>query len=198
MTRDRAWTARLAVVLGIGAAIFAAPGTNGRSNRCGKPWVFFDLGNTLIVADPSKESRYMPGAHAYVQELHRHGVHVGLISNVPEKWGTNRTQKLKALKKIVADTWTKDSGAESMDWADFPDPTIFIPPRDVFRKPEPYLFRSAFDKVILEEGTRNCPVYYQGEDPLEVAVAEKVGMIGYVAHRDPAAPFLPVERIEHP
>ena len=198
MTRWAPWSVPLAAVLGITVALVAPARTSARASACAKPWVFFDLGNTLIVADPTKASQYMPGAHAYVRELHRRGFHVGLISNVPEKWGATRMEKLRALKKIVADTWTTDSNVESMDWADFPDSTIFLPPRDTFRKPEPYLFRTALDRVMLEEGTRNCKVVFQGEDPLEVAVAEKVGMTGYIVNRDPSAPFMPVDRLENP
>ena len=85
-----------------------------------------------------------------------------------------------------------------MDWSDFPDSSIILPPRDIFRKPAPYLFRNALAKVSAEEGTSQCPVYFQGEDPLEVGVAENLGIKGYIVGKDPAATFLPFDRIEHP
>lgn len=188
--------ARIASTLGVAVAIAALADARIPDPACGKPWVFFDLGNTVVASAPGRESRYVPGAHAYVRELRRRGVRIGLITNVPEKWGKTRSAKIRELKKLVGETWTKEAGEEAMDWTDFPDAAIVIPPRDADRKPAPYLFRSALAHVSLEGGARDCPVIYQGEDPVEVAAAERAGMIGYVVGRDPAAPFLPFERVE--
>lgn len=181
---------------GVAVALAASSGISGHAGECGKPWVFFDLGNTVVASAPGQESKYVPGAHAYVRELRKRGYSIGLITNVPEKWGTTRTAKIRALKKLIDETWTKDAGAERMDWSDFPDSAIVIPRRDFERKPSPYLFAAARAHVALEEGTRDCPVFYQGEDAAEVATAEAAGLSGYVVGRDPAAPFLPVERLE--
>jgi len=179
-----------------GVALAASFGISERVGECGKPWVFFDLGNTVVASAPGQESKYVPGAHAYVRELRKRGYPIGLITNVPEKWGATRTAKIRALKKLIDETWTKEAGAERMDWSDFPDSAIVIPRRDPERKPAPYLFQAALAHVALEEGTRDCPVFYQGEDAGEVATAERTGLRGYVVGRDPAAPFLPVERLE--
>lgn len=166
------------------------------AHPCGKPWIFFDLGNTLIEAAPGHESRYLPGAQSYIEELKKRGYPMGLITNIPEKWGNSQSTRIQALKKIVRETWTKDPSANEMNWNDFPESHIVVPPRDANRKPAPYLFRAALAAVTLEEGKIGCPVYFQGEDPLEVAAAEKVGMRGYIVRKDPNALYLPLSRLE--
>lgn len=191
-------TLRNGMAAAIGAAVSVAVlnGGVGRTPPCDKTWVFFDLGNTVISSHPGKESRYLPGAHDYIRELRRRGNPIGLITNVPEKWAPSRSGRIQVLKKMVAEGWTKEVGAESMDWADFPDSSIVIPAGDAYRKPGPHPFQTALAQVSLLEGTRNCRVVFQGEDPIEVSAAQKNGMIGYLVGQDPAAPFLPLERLE--
>ncbi len=191
----RAWQLRVASAIGIAVSVAFGIRAN-RSGACGKPWIFFDLGNTIVVANPKSETRYVPGAHDYVRGLRKRGYHVGLISNVPEKWGITRAEKIHVLKKIVSETWTKDPTAEAMDWSDFPDSSIFIPLRDLDRKPAPFVYQSALAHVFLEEGRSDCPVYFQGEDPKEVKAAENLGMKGYVALRAGEAPFLPYDQVK--
>jgi len=187
---------RLAAILGFGFALLLLSGVSRLSNPCEKPWVFFDLGNTVIVSHPGQESHYLPGVHAYIQELRRRGYPIGLITNIPEKWAPSRTGRIRILKKMVAESWTKDQNAESMDWNDFPESRIVIPSSDAYRKPGRHPFRAALDQVSLSEGTRHCRVVFQGEDPLEVEAAEKSGMIGYVVGKNPDAAYLPIEYLE--
>ncbi len=195
MTGGSGWRTPLATVLGLAAAFVIPPGFSANSD-CRKPWIFFDLGNTVIASNPGQDFRYIPGAHAYLRGLRERGYPIGMITNVPEKWGVNRAEKLRALKKMVRENWTKDAAAEPMDWSDFPDSAIVLPAHDSDRKPAPNLFRAALAKVALEEGRRDCPVYYLGEEPAEIAAAESSGLRGYVVLQDPAVPFPPYERFE--
>jgi FMN phosphatase YigB (HAD superfamily) len=195
MNPSRSWILTAASFLGIATAIGFSAELPAGFPGCKKPWVFFDLGNTLISAQEGKESRYIPGAHEYLRELKRRGYPVGLISNIPEKWGSTRRTKIRELKRIIAESWTKEIGAEKMDWNDFPDPLIIIPFRDKDRKPAAYLYQFAISRVEREEGT-TCPVVYQGENVKEVEAATKYGMRGYLALKNPDAPFLPFEELE--
>ncbi len=167
-----------------------------RLTKCGKPWVFFDLGNTVVASKPGAESEYISGAHEYVKQLKRRGYRIGLISNVPQNWGATTEEKVKALKKMIAESWTKNPNADPMDWSDFSDALLFVPNRAEYRKPAPYLFRSALSQVSLEEGETRCRVVFQGEDPKEVEAAKKEGMVGYLVNQDGQAPFLPLEQLD--
>ncbi|MBS1963852.1 MAG: hypothetical protein JST04_16700 [Bdellovibrionales bacterium] len=184
-----------ASVLGLAAAFAVTASISATPPDCGKPWVFFDLGNTVVASAPGRESRYVPGAHAYVQELRRRGYPVGLLTNIPEKWGRTRAEKIRALKRLMRETWTTDPAAEAMDWSDFPEAVIVIPPSDAERKPAPYLFEAALTFAARDAGRDGCPVIFQGEDPAEIAAAEKAGLTTYLVGKDPAAPFMPIDRI---
>lgn len=119
-----------------------------------------------------------------------------MITNVPEKWGPSSKEKVRKLKKTLMESWSRDPAQDPMDWSDFADALIFTPPRDEYRKPAPYLFKAALSQVILEEGETHCKVFFEGEDPKEVAAAVAEGMVGYVVNQDPAIPFLPIEQLE--
>lgn len=188
----------LAALAGMVATLAIPISHSMRTEACARPWVFFDLGNTIVMSAPGVPAQYAPGAHAYLRELRRRGFPVGLITNIPEKWGNTRAEKVRALKDFIAETWTKDPSVEAMEWGDFPDAVILIPFHDVERKPDPFLFRSATALVKLAEGDSGCPIVYQGEDPAEIEAARKEGLIGYRVFADPAAPFMPIERIGHP
>jgi len=162
---------------------------------CRKPWVFFDLGNTLVDSTPGKEMKYISGAREYLKELKQRGFKIGIITNVPDKWGPSSKDKVRVLKKTLKESWSQDPNADAMDWNDFAD-LILTPPREPCRKPAPYLFKAAIAKMILEEGENHCQVVFQGEDPNEVAAANQEGMKGHLIQQDPANPFLPISTLE--
>jgi FMN phosphatase YigB (HAD superfamily) len=178
-------------------ATFAAGVRADQGGGCARPWIFFDLGNTLVATPPDAGYHYIPGAHAYVRGLRARGFHLGVITNIPETWGKTRAEKIAQLKKVIADSWSKDAGVEPMDWTDFPDPLIIVPMHDTERKPAPFTFEAALARVALEEGRNDCPVYYEGEDPAEVKAAETNGMRGYVVLRPGYPPFLPFKSGPH-
>ncbi|MBC7387188.1 MAG: HAD family hydrolase [Cryobacterium sp.] len=167
-----------------------------RATACLKPWVFFDLGNTLVTANPGKPMSYLPGAHEYVRQLKRRGFRIGVISNVPESWGHSSKTKVEKMKKTLMAEWSRDPLEDPMDWTDFSDALIFVPPRENYRKPAPYLFRAALSQVILEEGETRCKVVFQGDDATEVETAKKEGMIGFHVDRTSALPFFPLTDLE--
>jgi FMN phosphatase YigB (HAD superfamily) len=186
----------LAGAAGFGLALGLQSLATTRATKCSSPWVFFDLGNTLVASTPGEKMRYVPGAHEYLRELKREGYRIGLITNVPEKWGATSKEKIAALKTTIAREWTKDPSSEAMDWQDFSDALILVPPRDDVRKPAPYLFRSALSQVFLEEGETRCQAVFQGEDPKEVQVARAEGMFGYQVGSDPNSAFLPIDQLK--
>ncbi len=187
---------KTAVILGVLTSITIQTRVTTRATACTRPWMFFDLGNTLVDSNPGKEMKYIPGAHEYVRQLKRRGYRIGMITNVPDKWGPSSKEKVRSLKKTLMESWSRDPSQDSMDWSDFADALIFTPPREEYRKPAPYLFKAALSQVILEEGETRCKVIFQGEDPKEVAAAKHEGMIGYVVNQNPDAPFLPIEQLE--
>ncbi|MBS1964091.1 MAG: hypothetical protein JST04_17905 [Bdellovibrionales bacterium] len=84
------WNSRglFAFTFYVGAIVFAPTASRA---ACEKPYVFFDLGNTLV---DTKTHDYnpmslMPGAAAYVEKLLAAGYPLGLIVDVPEEWGRN-------------------------------------------------------------------------------------------------------------
>jgi hypothetical protein len=140
---------------------------------CRLPWIFFDLGaNTIIDTnhDTFNKIRYMPGAHAYLQDLRAKGYHLGLLVNVPEKWGKTQEEKLKTTKATIAETW---ADSIPMDWAQF-DLGVSFPPTDAQRKPAPYLF----DLAVARAAAAGCDTVYQTTLPDEVPAAYRAGMVG--------------------
>lgn len=186
----------IAAIFGVLSSLYIQNHVTTRATACTKPWVFFDLGNTLVDSNPGEEMKYISGAHEYVKQLKRRGYRIGMITNVPEKWGPSSKEKVRSLKKTLMESWSRDPSQDPMDWNDFADALIFTPPRDEYRKPAPYLFKAALSQVILEEGETHCKVIFQGEDPKEVAAAKQEGMVGYLVNGDPKNPFLPIDQLE--
>ena len=78
---------------------------------CSHPWVFFDLGNTLVDTKTYDYNKifYMPGALKYVKDLRAKGYHLGLIVNYPdEDFEEGRHRRSRAGKD-------QNRGNEEMD-----------------------------------------------------------------------------------
>ncbi len=163
---------------------------------CLKPWVFFDLGNTLVIHREGTPSRYAPGAKEYINELKRRGFQIGLITNVPIEWGPTSQEKIEALRRLLADSWSRGPDSIPMDWEDFPENRILVPNAEAERKPAPFLFQSALALVSHEENGADCKVVFQGEAPDEVQSARDQGITAYLVDSDPATPFMPIELLE--
>ena len=154
------------------------------SGACGRGWVFFDLGNTLINTSDWDHLKYMPGGRAYVQSLRAAGFHLALISNVPDTWGPTVEAKLANMKNVISQSWSEPTAFE---WDPFE--TILLPPTDQDREPAPY--------VKARGLASQCKIAYEGEDPEEVRAATAAGFdLGYVVGKTtPGEFYLPADKI---
>lgn len=133
------------------------------------PWVFFDLGKTLIDhARDYSQMRYLPGAQDYIKKLKRHGYHLGLLINWPENEGRGNAEKLVLLKDFVKPKWTDKV---PFDWNLFD--AVLFPAKDIYRKPHQYLFIEALRTAAPG------PAVYQGEDKEEIQVAKNLGLTAH-------------------
>jgi len=146
-----------------------------------RPWVYFDLGDTVVNTKDMKHLKYMKGAREYIEELKREGFHIGIISNIPEDFGMDYDEKLQTLKKVIADGWTED---RPFDWTVYDE--IILPLKNTEMKPAPTLFIKAISKA------ESCPSMYVGESPKEIAAAKNAGMAAKLYVED----YVPVESVK--
>lgn len=134
-----------------------------------RPWIYFDLGNTVIDTRDPQNFDYFEGGEEYVNELLSSGYNLGVISNIPESWGETYGEKLLTLKSFIAGRW---GGAQPFNWDAFSK--IIIPMNNEERKPNPILFERA---MVHSE---NCPIVYMSENLAEVEAATALGIAGYL------------------
>lgn len=146
--------------------------------------VFFDLGEVLIDTHDSRHLQFMPGAETYLQNMHAAGFRLGLITNVPESWGSTTDEKIEHLKGFVAQNW---SGPREFPWAMFEQ--IHVPPRDELRKPHPHMFLQA--RSDLDP----CRPIFHGEEPNEVESAKNAGFVGHWTRGSGSPTFAPLETL---
>jgi hypothetical protein len=163
---------------------------------CGKPALFFDLGeNTLVYTDgrypkddPSGDlvdMHYMGGADSYLKDLVRKGYSVNLIVNIPQGWGVQGLIQYleRPANPASGDPGGWTPGAPRFDWKMFG--RIFVPLLDDNRKPqhsdlpfapgELWLYRQAMARL-----PKGCPALLQTGIKEEVLAAESVGMTAWV------------------
>jgi hypothetical protein len=189
MTRGaQVWGWGLAVLLTLAQAQWLplAHADASAADPCGRGWVYFDLGNTIIDTTDWDHLKYMPLAREYVRDLRTAGFKVGLITNVPESWGATFEAKMATLKNEIATPW---SDAHPFDWNDFDE--ILLPPTNADRKPAPYLFMQALQLHPL------CQLAFQGDDAAEAIAASDAGFkTSYLVGKNaPHGFFLPVDKI---
>jgi beta-phosphoglucomutase-like phosphatase (HAD superfamily) len=149
-----------------------------------KPWVYFDLGDTVVNTKDMKHLKYMKGARDYLEELKREGFKIGIISNIPENWGMDYDEKLLTLKKVIQDGWDED---RPFDWSIYDE--IILPLKAHEMKPAPTLFLKAISNA------ESCPSVYIGESPKEIAAAEAVGMAAKLFNEADSEIYLPVTKV---
>ncbi len=167
--------------------LFSTASNGSQSARpCTKAWVFFDLGNTIVDTRTYNYEKifYIPGALEYLNELKHKGYKLGLIINIPEEWGQTYSKKIKALKDFIQASWTDP---QPMTWELF-NAGIFVPSKDIYRKPHPYLFK----KVVRRAARRGCKVIYQGEIKEELEIAKQAGMVTHQVGTRPHF-FMPLD-----
>lgn len=150
-----------------------------------KPWVYFDLGDTVVNTKDMNHIKYMKGAREYIEELKREGFKVGIISNIPESWGMDYNEKLSTLKKIIQDGWDEE---QPFDWTVYDE--VILPLKNNEMKPAPVLFLKAIDKA------QSCPSVYIGESPKEILAAQNVGMAAKLYNESDEVSFIPVNEVK--
>lgn len=169
---------------------------------CAHPWVFFDLGNTLIdTATDANAIRFMPGAAEMLRELKARGLRIGLISNIPPEWGSTTAERYARLKKDVEERWSRDSAHSKIDWALFDEEGILLPASVAERKPALTLFFQALQIARQDEACASCLVPYQGEDLPEIEAARVAGMEAFLIRnprtaRSISEVYYPIEDLE--
>ncbi|NSC25580.1 hypothetical protein FM076_32285 [Streptomyces albus subsp. chlorinus] len=148
--------------------------------------VYFDLGETLVHTDEDSSTGYMPGAAAYLRELRRRNIEVGLITNVPSSWGDTDAERAAALKKEVDRAW---KGPVPFAWGDFGD-RVLTPRTEAERKPSPVLWKRA------KADAHGCRLVYQAETAEETAVAASLGYVAYRTGQPCRPAYLPARLIE--
>lgn len=149
-----------------------------------KPWVYFDLGDTVVRTKDMKHIKYMRGAREYMEELKREGINIGIISNIPEDWGLDYDGKLQSLKKVILDGWDEE---RPFDWSVFDE--VILPLKNTEMKPSPTLFLKAISKA------ESCPSVYIGESPKEIAAAKEVGMAAKLYDESEESIYIPISTI---
>lgn len=201
----------------------SAEATQEPRSSCRAAWVYFDLGQTLIDTDTYKYDPmfYLPEAREYVEAVIKAGHPVGLIIDIPEKWGRdyppNAEIKDLATVKVLRtmqfvqgivpsdhSSWRK--GDQPFEWQYYgafrgegPDllfnGRILVPLNNRERKDtgNPVLFERAKAQAAKE----GCPILYLSEEPKQLEVARKTGLAVFqVGVTLPGHFFLPVEQIE--
>jgi phosphoglycolate phosphatase-like HAD superfamily hydrolase len=131
------------------------------------PWVYFDLGDTVISTADMKHLHYFKGVRDYMEDLKRQGFKIGIITNIPETFGVDYDEKLLTLKKVIADGWEENNEM----------------------KPAPTLFVKAMNKA---EG---CPTAYIGESPKEIKAADDLGMATKLFVANDSELYVPVDKM---
>jgi phosphoglycolate phosphatase-like HAD superfamily hydrolase len=149
-----------------------------------KPWVYFDLGETVVSTKDMKHIKYMPGAKVYIEDLKREGFNVGIITNIPETWGMNYQEKLETLKKVIQDGW---DDTQPFDWAVYDE--VILPLKNSEMKPAPTLFQ----KAIMR--SESCPSMYIGESIKEIDAAKNLGMAAHLFDENAHEKYIPIDSV---
>ncbi|MDO9180929.1 MAG: HAD hydrolase-like protein [Bacteriovorax sp.] len=150
-----------------------------------KPWVYFDLGDTVVSTKDMNHLKYLNGAREYMEELKREGFKIGIISNIPENWGMDYDEKLQSLKKVIHDGWDEE---RPFDWSIYDE--VILPLKNTEMKPAPTLFLKAISKA------ESCPSVYIGESPKEITAAKEVGMAAKLFKADDQEIYIPLDQIK--
>lgn len=150
-----------------------------------KPWVYFDLGDTVVSTKDMKHIKYMKGAREYMDELKREGFKIGIISNIPEAWGMDYDEKLLTLKQAILDGWDE---AMPFDWSVYDE--IILPLKNAEMKPAADLFIKAINK------SESCPLAYIGESPKEIKAAEDLGIAAKLFNENDQEIYIPIVQIK--
>ena len=150
-------------------------------NLMAGPWVFFDLGDTLIKKHDKGLYVYTQKSWEYLEWLVKKDYQLGIITNVPVSWGVTNEDRVKVLKDLVDDNW---GDKKPMLWKAFK--VILTPPKEELKKPHPHLF----DKARKQAGS--CPPLFYGENLSEVVQATFSGFHSHKVDLRPKQPYFSV------
>ncbi len=148
------------------------------------PWIYFDLGDTVISTQDMKHLHYFNGAREYIEDLKRQGYKIGMITNIPETWGMDYDEKLLTLKKVIHDGWDE---SRPFDWEAFDE--IILPLKNTELKPNAVMFVKAINKA------NGCPSAFIGESQKEVDAAKNLGMASKLFVKDEVEQYIPVHKV---
>jgi FMN phosphatase YigB (HAD superfamily) len=139
---------------------------------CPRPWLFFDLGLTLVDTrnDTMRDMTYMPEARDYLHQLREDGFPLGLIVNWPADDGATQAEKQARMKSLVDAGW--DAAEPAFDWSAFPPAQTLLSNTATERKPAPAMYLAA----RAQAAAAGCPIVFQGEDAREVEAARQLGI----------------------
>ena len=149
------------------------------------PIMYFDLGDTIVDTKDMKHIHYYQGSLNYLLELKNKGYQLGMITNIPETFGSDYQAKLATLKKFIQDNWDDPI---AFNWDIFDD--IILPLKNIERKPSPALF----EKAMLH--ANNCPASYISESPTEISAASNTGLATHLFVMSDPEMYVPVSNIK--
>ncbi len=149
------------------------------TSNCAHPWVFFDLGDTLIDTKGGAfhEVDYLPGASDLLKKFKAEGYRIGLISNIPEGWGDTHPERISRLKSELARDWNPKA-KEPFHWEWIDRDAYFLPATVKERKPASTLFERAIHWARRDPGCENLNPDYYSENPVEIQTANRMGFHG--------------------
>ncbi len=149
-----------------------------------RPWIYFDLGDTVISTKDMKHLKYFRGAKDYIIGLKDKGYKVGLITNIPETFGSDYQEKFETLKKVIHDGW---DDSENFDWEVFD--AVFLPLKNNEMKPASHLFQKALNE------TQGCPAMYLSESENEIKAANTHGFATKLFVEGEKDLYVPLEKL---
>ena len=150
-----------------------------------KPWIYFDLGDTVIDTKDMKKLKYFRGAKDYLTELRQKGFQIGLITNIPETFGQDYAEKLETLKKMINDGWID---RDVFDWNQFD--SIILPLKNSEMKPGPTMFLKALNEA------KGCPSAYISENEKEIVAAKNHGFATKLFRESDANLYVPTNELK--
>jgi phosphoglycolate phosphatase-like HAD superfamily hydrolase len=149
------------------------------------PVMYFDLGDTIVDTKDMKHIHYYQGALNYLLELKSKGYQLGMITNIPETFGSDYDAKLLTLKKLISDNW---DDTIAFNWDIFDD--IILPLKNTELKPNPVMFEKAIAHA------QRCPVSYISESAKEITAATNIGLATHLFVLNAPTMYVPVNSVK--
>ena len=219
-----------AVLVSVSAWGSSSGAANGSSNGasleakqsvCKKPYLFFDVGGTLVDTDTHKFNPMLlaTDADSYLKSVKKHGYPMGIVSDVPEVWGRDLPD-VKTIQHYPTAKWMRFlnfmRGKYPDDKASWKGPKlnpryfgsfkgagsnlhfegrVFLPSTTAERKKNGSSI--LYDRAYQMAQAAGCKAVYLSSDEKEMEPARKAGLIPFlVGAKDHASRYLPVGEID--